>query len=188
MENKKAITTFGLIIIIFFTLFLLIILALFSFGLGLVDSSLSKIDFIIGDNQSFNVTYQELMHPGMVNLSVTSPKMISMATLIGMVLMLLFVGMKSDKKSNLWILLDIAIIIVAEIVGVAIKEFFEESILNLSPELFLIFTTTLAEGSKWILNLPIIIPSIGAILMIGTYVLRKEDKEEEPDGFIQLEQ
>ncbi len=186
MENKKAYTTMMLIFLIFFALILLTSLAVFSYSLGLVDTQFSQLDFKIG-NISFNESYQKLMHPGMVALSVTSPKMVSIGTILGLVLVLLIVGIKSKRKSNLWIILDIFIIIVAEIVAVAVKITFENYIINLTPELYVIFTTTLAASSKWILNLPTLIPTIGVLIMIATYILRREDKGDETGGFAQIE-
>ena len=120
-------------------------------------------------------------------LSVNSPRIISISTILGMILILLIIGMKTERKNNLWIILDLFIIIVAEIVAVAIKVNFEENILNLTPELYTIFTTTLAEGSKWILNMPTTIPIIGALIMLATYLLRKEEKGDETGGFRQIE-
>lgn len=186
MENKKGFTTLMLIFVVFFAIALLIFLAVLSLLFSTMDIQISQLDFMIG-NQSFNETYQSLVHPGMVSLSVTVPRNISIGTLIGMVLVMLLVGMKSPRRSKLWIILDIFIIIVAEIVAVAIKITFENEILNLTPELFIIFSNTLAESSKWILNLPTIIPTLGALIILATYVLRREDREDETGGFSQIE-
>lgn len=187
MENKKGITTFALIIVIFICLAILVILAIFSYAVGLADDQISTLDVMIG-NDSLNDTYQELMHPGVETLRTTVPKTMSISVFLGMVLVLLIIGVKSERKSNIWIILDIIVIIVAEIVAVAIKNSFEDYILNLTPELYAIFTTTLSEGSKWILNLPTIIPTIGVMIIIATYVLKRENPEEsENGGFYQIE-
>ncbi len=186
MLNKKGLTTLGLIVIIFISFILLVSLGVVSWAISLADDQISSLDFLIG-NQSFNDTYQQIMKPSMDVLSVNGPKIISIATMIGMVLVLIFVAMKSPKKSRLWILVDIFIIIISVMIAVAIKTSFEDSILNLTPELFEIFTTTLAEGSKWILNLPTIVGTLGALIIIATYVLKREDEEEQTGGFIQIE-
>ncbi len=189
MENKKAIakiTTPMLFLVVIFSIIVLVSLGIFSYGFRIADDSISSIDFMIG-NQSFNDTYQQIVHPGLEALSITGPRIMSMGILIGMVLVILFIGMKSDIKSKLWIIIDIFIIIFAEMLAVAVKTTFENDLLNLTPELFEVFTTTLSAGSKWILNMPTIIPTVGVLLLIATYVLKKQDQEEESDGFIEIE-
>ena len=185
MENKKGQlsppTTPMLIVIIFFSAILLTVLAITSWGFQMVDNQISQLDFQIG-NQSFNETYQTLVHPGMETLSISGPRAISIGTLIGMVLVILFIGMKSGKRSNLWIILDVCIIIIAEIIAVTIKFYFQNYIMTLTPELFNIFITTFSDSSKWILNLPTIIPTVGALLILATYILRRENKEEREGG------
>jgi hypothetical protein len=187
MENKKGVTTLALIAIIFFALFLVILLAIISFSVGIFDSQISKLDITLG-NFSFNETYQETMHPSMNVLEVTGPKMISIGTLLGMVLIMLLIGAKTEKKHNIWIILDIIIIIVAEIIAVYIKGIFQDTIMNLSPELYQIFITTLSESSKWILNMPTIIPTVGVLIILATYVLKREDEETSEEGFYQIEE
>ena len=181
MENKKGVTTIALIVVIFIAISLLVVLAIFSYALGLVDHTFLQIDLNVG-NTSFNETYQELMQPGLQTLEITVPQNISIGVLLGLVFVLLIVGAKSPKKSNIWIILDIVVIIIAEVVAVAIKISFRDQILNLTPELYNVFTTTLQSGSKWILNLPTLIPTIGVLIIIATYILKKEVNENEDEG------
>jgi hypothetical protein len=185
MENKKGVTTLALIVIIFFSLFLVIGLAIISYSAGLIDSQISKLDITLG-NFSFNDTYQESMHPSMEVIETTGPQIVSIGVLLGMVIVMLFVGVKTEKKHNLWIILDIAIIIVAEIVAVYVKITFEDSIMNLSPEFYQIFITTLSAASKWILYMPTIIPTIGALIILATYAFKREEEPSE-EGFYQIE-
>lgn len=180
MENKKGVTTVTLIAFVFISLLLVIALGVFSFVIGAVDDSFSSIDLNIG-NQSFNDTYQELMHGGMETLEITVPRNVATGTLIGMVLIMILIGVKAPKKSNVWLILDVGIIIVAEIFAVVISSSFENSILHLTPEFFNIFSTTLAESSKWILNLPVIVPTVGALIMAATYILKKGLREDVGD-------
>jgi hypothetical protein len=187
MENKKGVTTLALIAIIFIAFFLIILLAIVSYSVGIFDRQISKLDINLG-NFSLNETYQEAMHPSMNVLEVTAPKMISIGVLIGMVLLMLIIGVKVESKSNLWILLDIIILIIAEILAVYIKGLFQNTIMNLSPELYQIFITTLSESSKWILNMPTIIPTVGVLIIIATYALKKEEDEDSGQGdFYQIE-
>jgi hypothetical protein len=180
MENKRGVTTLGLIVIIFLAFFILIILGVMSYGIGVADRSLSSLDLTIG-NTTWNETYQEQMHSGMESLRTTGPQIMSIGMFFGMILCLLLVGINTKTKSNLWIMLDIGIIIIAEVVAVIISQTFRNSIMNISPELLTVFSTTLSAGSKFILNLPTIIPTVGVLVIIATYLFKKEEVEEEID-------
>lgn len=180
MEDKRGMNTLGLIFIIFSALFVLIILGIMSYSFGLVDNTFSSLNLNVG-NTSWNQTYQEQMHPGIESLRTTGPQIMSVGIFFGMIFCLILVGIKSPSKSNLWIMLDLGILIIAELVAVIISNTFRESILNISPELLTVFSTTLSAGSKFILNLPTIIPTAGVLVIIGTYLFKKEDVEEEVD-------
>lgn len=190
MESKRGITTAGLVIIVFLAFFMLIILAIISYSVGIADEKISGIDFNMPSsnmNMSFNQTYQSIMHPGMVALSVSVPRNIGIGTLLGMVLCLMIVGTKTKRKSKLWIILDIFIIILAEIIAVIVTNTFKDQILSLSPELQDIFINTLSASSKWVLNMPTLIPTIGVLVMITTYMLKKDstdpNDQEDEGGF-----
>jgi glucan phosphoethanolaminetransferase (alkaline phosphatase superfamily) len=183
MENKRGITTLGLVFIIFLAFFMLIILAVLSYSVGIADNRLSSLNLTIG-NTTWNNTYQEVMHPGMETLRTTTPQIISIGTFFGMILCLLFVGISVRPKSNLWIILDIGILIVCEIVAVVISQTFRDSILHLNPELLTVFSGTLSTGSKFILNLPTIIPTAGVLVILATYLFNKEEVEEQTEEAI----
>lgn len=183
MENKKGITNIGLILIIFLAFFMLIILAILSYSAGIVDTSLSSLNLTVG-NTTWNQTYQEVMHPGMETLRTTTPQIMSIGTFLGMILCLLFVGIKVRPKSNIWIILDIGILIGCEIVAVVISQTFRDNILNISPELLTVFSGVLSTGSKFILNLPTIIPTVGVLVILVTYLFNKEELEEEREEAI----
>ncbi len=178
MGSGNGLPTMGLVIIVFVALFLLISLAVMSYGIGIADHSFSSLNLTIG-NTTWNQTYQQQMHPGMESLRTTGPQIISIGTFFGMILCLFFVSVKVKGKSNIWVIADIAIIIVSELVAVAISHAFRDNIMSISPELLTVFSTTLSTGSKFILNLPAIIPTVGIIVMLGTYLFKKEEVEDE---------
>lgn len=181
MENKRGFETSGLIVIIFASLFILLILAIISFSAGKTDTILSQLTGTIG-NMSLNDTYQQMVHPTIVTIQTTIPKTASILLILGMFICLFLVGTKVPSKSNLWIILDIVILIVVEVFAVMISLSFKNSLLNLSPEFFTIFSTTLSEASKFVLNLPTIIPIMGVLVMVATYILRRENVEEQQDN------
>jgi len=178
MVNKKGMEVLGLIFIVFAALFILLILGIISLGAGKVDSVLSSLDLTVG-NTTWNETYQSMVAPTMEAIETTIPTNMGIALLFGMIICLVFVASKSAPRSKLWIIIDIFILIVAEVIAVIISRSFKESILNISPEFFTIFTTTLSGSSKFILNLPTIIPTAGILVMLAIYVLRQEQKEED---------
>lgn len=182
-KRKGQVTTLGLILIIFLAFFLLILLAILSYGVGVFDTQLSKINLTVG-NTTWNATYQEQMHPGMETLRTITPQMISLGVFFGMILVLMFVGVKVKSRSNLWIIADIGVIIVCELVAVAISSAFRNTILSISPQLLTVFSSTLSGGSKFILNLPTIIPTAGILVMLATYLFKKEAVEDDREQAI----
>lgn len=177
MVNKRGVTMFGLIVICFVAVFFLIGLAIISFSVGKVDDTVSTINFSIG-NTSFNQQYNESLKPALNVLENNFPQQASVAVLIGMILCLLLVAYKAPTNGKMWIIYDIFIMIVAEIFAVAISTYFQSTILNISPDLFNIFTTTLSGGSRWIISLPIVIPVTGVLILVVSYILKKETPEE----------
>lgn len=173
--NKKGMTTLGLLLIIFVALAIIIIMVVLSYAMGIVDNVFSQIDFTIGNN-SFNETYQETLQPGLLIMETTFPAIISTGVLLGMVIGLVIVGYSVKKMNRLWILVDIFIIIVAEILAVIIRDSFV-SFISSNPAFLSIAQTTLSGGAKYIVNLPIIIPTIGVLVMLATYFLTKEKEE-----------
>jgi len=178
MVNKKGVETLGVIFVIFAALFILIILAICSYSFGLLDNTLSGLDLTVG-NTTWNETYTAQLQPAIQTIETTIPQNVSIGVILGMVLCLLLVGSKVPAKSNLWIILDIFILIIAEIVAVAVSSTFRESLLHITPEFFTIFSTTLSATSKFILNLPTLTATIGVLVILATYIMRKEQKEEE---------
>ena len=179
MENKRGFTTLTLIGVIFISLVMMIILGVVIQGFSVADSVFSQIDFNITENISFNETYQETLGPGLTAVTTTVPQLISTGILLGMILCMMIVAYSTERKNSLWLMLDIAIIIVAEMGAVLVKDSFT-SFINSSPEMLEIFSTTLSVGSKYILNLPIIVPVLGVLVMIVTQIIGKKKEEAIP--------
>ncbi len=179
--NKKGYTTLSLFFVIFMGFGLLIILGMFIFGLDLVDESASQITGQLG-NVSLNGTYQEIMQPAIITAKTTMPKIISMGVLLGTILSLLIVSFNIKRLGLSWMILDLGIIISAEIIAVTIRDSFV-SFMNSSPQFLEIFRTDLAFASKFILNLPTLIPTIGILIMVATYFMTKEKEERQDESF-----
>ena len=119
---------------------------------------------------------------GSTSAKSTAPQIISVGTLLGMIIILIIIGYNSRKMDRLWLLVDIGIIIIAEAVVVVVRSSFV-SFMNSAPELAQIYRTTLSVGAKFILNMPTILPTIGAILMVLTHYMTKKKEETEVVGF-----
>lgn len=176
-KDKRGITSLGILFIIVFALLALVIIGVLTYAMGIADSLFSQIDGTIG-NTSINETYQETLGVGINAMKTTFPTILSIAILLGMVLVLVFIAYKNKKTGRLWILFDIIIIIIAEILAVLVKQGFT-SYINLSPEMLAVFRDTLTGASKFMFNLPIIIPTVGALVMLLTHFITKEKEEEE---------
>lgn len=181
IRNKRGQgVVLGLIGIIIFSLILMIILGIGSFSMGLVDDQFSQLNFTIG-NISFAEEYQNTLQPAIISLETTVPQIISVSVLFGMVILLLIVGYNAKKIDQLWILLDIFIIISAEVIAVAVRSSFVSFMNNTIPGLLTIYSTTLSGGARFILNLPTIVPTLGVLVMIATYFIN--EKKEAPEEF-----
>lgn len=180
IKDKRGITTLMIIAVIFIAFFAIILLIAFSYSAGLVDDTLSNLpNTIIGSsNMSLNQTFQEIVHPALSSLKTTVPQTMSMGLLLGMILIMILIGYYTKSQKKVWITLDILILIVAEILAFVIKTSFESYLNGIN-----IFLETARDilpfPAKFILSMPILVPVFGGIVILATYMLSKERKEEE---------
>ena len=177
VANKRGVTTITLIILIFTCLTLMGILGVTTWTASLIDESLSSIeDFNIG-NQSFQEVYNETLKPGLETASTTMPQIISMGTMLGMVILMMLIGYFSTEIGRMWLLVDIAVLIIAEAIASSVSSGFV-SYMNSTPELLEIYSNTLSDGAAFVINLPIIIPAIGMLIMLATYIKVKKERRD----------
>lgn len=178
MRNKRGQLTLMIIFLVIAALGAMIVLGLSSWVFTIMDDQLRSIDFEIG-NISWNETYNQSLGRGLEAASTTSPQIISIGLLFGMIIAMMFVGYYSRSRSKLWILLDVGVIIVAEILAnLAVTSFL--ALMNITPELLDVYSNTLSGGSKFIINLPVIIPIVGVLIMIMTNIVNRIRTKEEP--------
>ncbi len=177
VANKRGVTAVTLIVLIFTCLVLMGILGVTTWTANLADESLSSIaDFNIG-NQSFQEVYNETLKPGLETASTTMPQIISMGTMLGMVILMMLIGYFSAEIGRMWILLDIAFLIIAEAVASAVSSGFVDY-MNSTPELLAIYSNNLSAGAAFVINLPLIIPPIGMLIMLATYIKVKKSRRD----------
>lgn len=177
MKNKRGQITFMLIFFVIAALVTIGVLGISSWTFGMVDEQLRSFDFELG-NVSWNETYNETLGLGLEAASTSSPQLISIGLLFGMIICMMFVGYHAGTKNKLWILLDIGILIVVEILAaISVSSFY--SLMNINPELLDVYSNTLSAGSKFVINLPVIAPVVGVLLMIMTNIVNKIKLKEE---------
>lgn len=177
MGNKRGQLTLMLIFFVVAALITMGILGISSWMFGMVDEQLTSIDFEVG-NISWSETYNQSLGKGLEAASTTSPQIISIGLLFGMIMCMMFIGYYAGTKNKLWILLDILIIIVVEILAnLCVVSFY--SLINITPELLDVYSNTLSAGSKFVINLPVIVPIVGVLIMIMTNIVNKIKTKEE---------
>lgn len=175
MEYKKGFTTTMMIFFfIFAAFFIAIILGVFSYGTAKVQTAFQSINNLSIGNVSFTDTYYTTLDVGLTSI-IKQYSFMSLALLIGMIGVMLIMSYKVEQKNRLLIPLDIVIIVVGFIVSVYLTNAFNNYI-NANADLFAIYSNSHSLSSTFILNLPIIEPIVGILIMIITYgtVKKKE--------------
>ena len=184
--NKKAVqgpVTIQMFLFLFAAFFLILFLGLYVFAFNLVNDNLS-VDIEVGQVNLKNVTDSTF---GQINTALTNN-----ADILGMVLLLMMSVMMmingfflGRDNSKLWIIGDIFILIFVFILSVYIAQIYD-TFINATTTLD-VFINDLPKSSKFIINLPIYVATIGALIMIVSYSAINSREEGQPDvlGFSQ---
>lgn len=174
MENKKGLTTFMMIVVIFLGFFLVIMLGVVVYALVQVGDLFTQLDGLVIGNQSFEEVYDTTLGEG-ITAATNAFSILSILVVLGMLGVMIIVSVNT-KISRYWIVLDIMIIIFAFGFSTIIQSSYS-TVINSSDALLDIFSDELNLASRFILNLPFIISIIGAVIMIFTYLTlpNKED-------------
>lgn len=164
-----------LVVMVFVALMVLVMTFIMSYSFSLVDDSFNQIDFTIA-NKSFNETYHQTLGKGVNSMKSTVPQSMSIGIILGMIIVMLLIGYFFAEIDALWIILDIGIIIIAEIAGFIVSTSFLDFI-NSNPSFLAVYEGTLNAGSQFVLLLPMEIPIIGVLIMITTYIFNKNRNE-----------
>jgi len=175
MKNKSGMVTMQLFLFIFIFLFVAIFLGLAVWGFNLVNDVLD-VDVDIGQVNLRTVNNQTF---GRIAESFTdSADTIGIVLLLGMcVLMILngyFVGSRFPK---LFLIVDIFILVFIFITAIYLAQTYE-IIINVDV-VSDIYQTDIDDVSKFMLNLPLIVSTVGVLIMIVSYAgIRKDDQGE----------
>lgn len=172
MSNKRGFTTLMLLGFLGVSLLLMVILGVFVLFAGEMDAGFQALNGTTLGNQNWGDAYAQNLQPAMTTLQTTVPRNISLGILIGMIIMMTMAGFVFQNKSTGWILADFVIIILSVAGAVMVSESFT-TFINIDPTLLSIFSNELGAASRFILNLPVIVPIVGVLIMIATYALSK---------------
>ena len=177
MENKKGSAIVWGIVIIFASFLIALFLGLAVYSFNLATTSLA-IDVDVGQVNLQNVTNSTMgrINTGIINNADT----IGVVMLMGMCVLMIFMGYYFGSKSpKIMLVADIFILALFFVPAIYVSQLYE-TFINASTPFASTFISVIPKTSKFMLNLPKIIASVGVITMIISYAgIRRDD---EPRG------
>ena len=173
MGKAGKLNALMLIVLIFLGFMGIIIMGIFVYGANLVNQTFSNIDVTIGD-QNFTEVYDETLGKG-INVFLNSADNYGLTLLLGMVLLMAITSYAFSERQKVWIVAEFVILIIAFILAVSIQGAYN-TVINSSTTLLDIYSIDLIKSSKFILNLPIIIPVVWSFIVIITYGIFKRER------------
>ena len=174
MKNKKGSAIIWGFVVIFAALFMSIFLGLAVFGFNLLTETFGQ-DVDIGQVNLKDVTDATL---GKLNTGfIQNADTIGILLLLGMCLLMIFNGYYvGSKNPKLFFVIDIFLLALFFIPSIYIAQVYETFIH--STDLFSnTYINVIPKTSKFMLNLPTIIGTVGVITMILSYAgIRKDDE------------
>jgi len=174
MKNKKGISVIPLFIFIFLAFFFAIFLGVTVWGFSLVDGVLDQ-DIEVGQVNLADVNNQ--------SFGRISNAFLEYADLIGIVVILSMVLLMfgnayyfNGKVLKAFFIVDFLILIFIFITSVYISSIYS-TLIN-SASILSFYIDDIPKVSTWILNLPLYVATIGAIIMILSYAAIKRGDNE----------
>lgn len=164
--NKKGLSTIGIFPFIFYFFFIAIFLGITILIFNSVSEGLDH-DVYIGQVNLAEINNQTFRQ---FEIALTDKAdMLGIVLLLGMCLMLFMNAFLTGRNyPKLFMIIDIFIIIFAFILAVYISQIYE-TFINSTDILTDIYINNIPNASKFILNLPLIVSTLGVIIMILTY-------------------
>ena len=173
MNKAGKLNTLMIFVLIFLGFIGAIMMGIFVYGGNLVEQTFGSIDIIIG-NQNFTEVYDETLGQG-INAFLNGADEYGLGLLLGMIILMAIVSYSFQEKRKTWIVLEFVILIVAFIFAVMLQGAYN-TIINSSSTLLDIYSVDLIKTSKFILNLPIIIPIVWSFMVILVYGVFKRPR------------
>ena len=166
---------FMLFVLIFLGFIAIFMMGIFVYGATLIDQTMRSLDVQIG-NVSFQDAYNDTLAIG-INAVLDGADNYGLGLLLGMIAVIAISSFMFKEKQKVWIVAEFAILIIAFILAVTIQRAYD-TVINSSTVLLDIYSIDLVNSSKFILNLPIIIPIVWAFIVILAYgIFKKRELE-----------
>lgn len=174
--SKKGSATSGLISFIIISFIIIIVMGTFAYLFNIITTSIGGIEQMAG---SVNITEATNDTLGKLNTALLDKlNIMGIFVLFGLVFgMLINAYFTRDQFPQLFLLIDVVLLIFAYILSVYISNAYETIIL-LEP-FSSIFISNLAKASQFLLKLPIIVTIIGFLIMLITYSNIPRSRKEE---------
>ncbi len=165
IQNKKGMATIGIFIFIFAAFFIAIFLGITLFIFNQINDVLD-IDVDVGQVNLKDINAQTF---GQINTGfINNADIIGMMILLSMCLLMILNGFfLGSKFPKLFFILDIFILVFVFITAVYLSQTYE--IFINSTSVLDLYINDIPNTSKFILNLPLIVGTLGALIMIFSY-------------------
>ena len=173
MSKAGKLNSLMIFVLIFLGFMGIIIMGIFVYGGNLVNQTFKSIDVTIGD-QNFTEVYDATLGKG-INAFLNSADEYGLGLLLGMIILMVIISYSFAEKQKTWIVLEFVILIVAFIFAVMIQNAYS-TVINSSTTFLNIYSIDLIKSSKFILNLPIIIPIVWCFIVTLVYGISKRPK------------
>ncbi len=173
--DKRGLSLIGLFIGIFWFVFITIFLGLAVFGFSFVndvfdqDLEVGQVNLRDVNNDSFGKINDAL---------VTSADTIGITLLLGMSVMMILNGFYFGRNTQVvWVVIDIFILVFIFITAVYLSQIYDLFI-NSSVLFQDVYVDIIPLSSRFVLNLPMIVSTLGSLIMILTYFQTRSREEE----------
>lgn len=172
--NKKGLATVNMFLYVFGVFFGIVFLGIIVFIFTQVTTVL-RTDIDVGQVNLKNVTDDSLgkITDGLAD----NADNLGIMLILGMALMMIMNGYYFGSRNNkIWLVIDFFILIFVFILAVYMSQTYE-TLINSTTLLSEIFIDTIPKASKFVLNLPSIVATLGALIMIFSYAGINRDEE-----------
>jgi hypothetical protein len=179
-RNKKGQSTIYIFLFIFIVFFLGLFLGLALYGFNLVDEVFDR-DIAIGQVNLSEINADTF---GKMNDAfVDSADTIGVILVLGMALLMIINAYAlGDKYPKLFFIVDVLILVFIFITAVYLSQTYD-TFIN-SADIFDLYVDDLPRTSTFVLNLPAIVGTLGALIMIFSYIgIRRDERSPEVGGY-----
>lgn len=169
----KGYQMFFLIVGVFVAFFAVLFLGLAALSYSYVNDALDQ-NITIGDRSL--AQYNNDTFGAVVNAFIASVDVLALSVLLGMCVVLVAGGFFLGDNNKYWIPFDVFMICMAFLISIYISQTYD--IIISTDLLGDFFVDNLPKSSTFVLNLPTIVATLGALIMIATYATTRRKQPE----------